>query len=1565
MRARKPLGKRISACKRVAKRGGGVKEETQSRYRRIVETTTEGIWEIDAQFQTTYVNRRMADLLGYTPEEMLGQPLHRFLFEEDLEDHRAKMTSRQRGESGAYERRFRKKDGGTLWMIVSPTPLKDERGHFAGAFAMASDITERKLAQEALRESDAVQRAILEAAKESVFMMDTNGTVLALNSTTAKRLGQRPDNLLNRCVYDFLPPDLAQSRREQAAKCIRSGQPVSFEDRRGNICLENTIYPIRDPQGRITRLVIFGRDITDRKRAEEALRFSEERFRLFMDNSPTIAWVKDDQGHYLYVNKPYETLVGMRWEDLLGTTDFELWPPEVAEQFRNNDQAALESNRPVEVEEDMSTADGSHRHGLTIKFHFCDARGKRYVAGISLDITERKRSEEALKKNRDRLARINDSLLTLGPDHTANLTRLTALAGELMGGACALYNRLQGGLLCSLGQWRAPPDLKTSDAPEGHICYDVIRANRDDAVLIRDLQQTSYARSDPNVRAYGLQTYFGQVVRCEGLPVGSLCVVFHHDYQPSDEDRRIIGILASAIGNEDRRWQAEEALRISEKKFSAAFHANSVSTAISTVKDGVFLDVNNEFLERLGYRREEVIGKSSVDLRIFSPSVRTTLLETLARQGNARNVEVVVYTKDGTALDGLFSGDRIEVDGKPCWLTVVVDITERKRMELELARSREQLRFAIEGSSAGLWDWNVQTGETTFNERWAEIIGYRLQELEPISIQTWIKYCHPDDLTRSTEALDRHFRGETMSYECEARMRHKGGQWVWVLDRGKVVEWDKYGKPLRMTGTHLDITERKKTEAMLRDQKARLDLALQSAHMGVWRWEILENRRYFDEQACHLLGINSATFTGTANEFFATIHPDDRETVQVALTRTLEQNVLYESEYRVVWPDERIHYVAARGRLIRDEAGRPLKLNGILWDITDQKRAEEALRISEEKYRELVENLNEIVYTADAAGVITYASPSAKRILGYPAEETVGRNIFEFVYPPDWPLVKERFVRVLKGDVRPEEYRVVNRMGSVRWVRSSTRPVLLGGKVVGMQGLLTDITDRKLAEDALREQDTNTQSLINNTDGRIWSVDSQYRLVVGNSQFQKVMRGMLGRDLQRGESTIDERCPASVRDQMRALYDHGLKGEHFVFEVPTLFAGKDNWTEYRVGPILDEKGQVTGATMFARDITDRKRTEEALRQSEESFRRLSEDMPVFISAFLPGGTLTYVNPALAAMAGQLPDQMIGCNFLELLTPTDRRTVVTRLASLSPEHPTETHEQSHIAPDGAVRWQQWTNRAFFDESGRVDHFQAVGLDITDRKLAGNELLKLNEELEQRVRERTEKLQATIQELEAFAYSVSHDLRGPLRTIAGFSQMLMAEYAKKIGEQGRQDMERIKGAAFKMSQLIDDLLTLSRLTRQEMKTERVNLSRMAGEIAAELSLSMPARPVEFVVAPGVLAYGDGRLLRLVLQNLLNNAWKFTRKREQPRIEFGVEERDGWRCCYVRDNGAGFDMAYANKLFGAFQRLHREDEFEGLGIGLATVQRIIHRHGGKVWAQGETGKGATFYFTFSEVS
>jgi PAS domain S-box-containing protein len=343
------------------------------------------------------------------------------------------------------------------------------------------------------------------------------------------------------------------------------------------------------------------------------------------------------------------------------------------------------------------------------------------------------------------------------------------------------------------------------------------------------------------------------------------------------------------------------------------------------------------------------------------------------------------------------------------------------------------------------------------------------------------------------------------------------------------------------------------------------------------------------------------------------------------------------------------------------------------------------------------------------------------------------------------------------------------------------------------------------------------------------------------------------------------------------------------------------------------------------------------------------------------GNLTYVNPAFLRFWGYDQDQeMVGRPVVEFWQLDEKAAEVVRLLDAGQ---TWSGELTARRKDGTLFDVAVGASIVMDQASRPVGRMATFIDITERKRAEEEINQLNLELEQRVRQRTAQLEVANQELEAFAYSVSHDLRAPLRGIDGWSLALMEDYHDQLDAQAQQYLGFVRTEAQRMGQLIDDLLQLSRVTRSDMQSTRVDLSVLAQTVTTRLRAEQPGRQVELVIQPGLSALGDARLLEIVLTNLFNNAWKFTGLCPAARIEFGKTEIEDRQAFFIRDNGVGFDMAFAQKLFGAFQRMHKLSEYPGTGIGLATVQRIVHRHGGRVWAEAQVGQGATFYFTLEE--
>lgn len=407
--------------------------------------------------------------------------------------------------------------------------------------------------------------------------------------------------------------------------------------------------------------------------------------------------------------------------------------------------------------------------------------------------------------------------------------------------------------------------------------------------------------------------------------------------------------------------------------------------------------------------------------------------------------------------------------------------------------------------------------------------------------------------------------------------------------------------------------------------------------------------------------------------------------------------------------------------------------------------------------------------------------------------------------------------------------------------------------------------------------------------------------------------------------------------------------------------GENVYTILKATGSYDQNSNLTEIVGYIQDITDRKEAEVALRKSEERYRSLIETTNDWIWEIDENFHFTYSSLKIQTILGYELNTVLGNSILDLIPRHQRDQMEEELAELAVRQEAFVGvEQYFEDSEGNIAIFETSGIPLFTNNGIFQGYRGISKDITERKKSERQIARMNDELENKVIERTKMLQIANKELEAFSYSVSHDLRAPLRSIDGFSQALIEDYGDTLDETATNYLARVRSAAQRMSILIDDMIKLAKVSRTELSKKRINLSEIARTISTSLMELNPDRDAEFNIQPNLYVMGDENLMKVVLQNLLENAWKFTSKEEKTRIDVGSKSVDNETVYFIQDNGAGFDMNYAKKLFTPFQRLHKESDFPGTGIGLSTVQRIIHRHLGKVWAEGEPGEGAVFCFT-----
>ncbi|MFA5328731.1 MAG: PAS domain S-box protein [Prolixibacteraceae bacterium] len=886
------------------------------------------------------------------------------------------------------------------------------------------------------------------------------------------------------------------------------------------------------------------------------------------------------------------------------------------------------------------------------------------------------------------------------------------------------------------------------------------------------------------------------------------------------------------------------------------------------------------------------------------------------------------------------------------------NITERKIQEEQLFESEFRFSKLYENGPFGMVMSDKEFRFKRANPAFCTIIGYSETELLKF---TFRDISHPDDLANDLTGIKKLMNKEISVYKTEKRYIRKDGQVIWG-SLTVAATYDSEGQFLYNLGIIEDITHRKKAEKELKRLNDRISTATSSSLLGIWEWDMVNNQLVWDDQMYILYGLKIGDSPGAYENWLKGVHPDDRDFTNQIIQQAIRGEIEYNTEFRVVWPNGSVHWLKAAGQVFFDENNESIRMVGVNFDITERKNAEEALKISEEQYRNIFESAIIGIYRTTPDGKIIMANSTLIKLLGFESfEEMAQRN-----------LEKEGFAN---EDGRNKFIESIEKDGHVRglesvWKTKDGQSVIVSenakafydnnGQVIYYEGTIEDITRRKQIEKTLQESEEKfRKAFATNPDSITITRLSDGMYVSANSGFTQIFGYTEEETL--GKTPLEINMWYNPADRKQFVNELQTKAVVENFEA-RLCTKDGKIKDTLVSAIVLEFEGEPHILSTTKDITERKLAEGALRESEEKFRVLLENIPLPVTYLNNDGEIIFRNNRFLQVIGYTSTEVPTIKeWWPMAYPDEvyRKWVIENWESAL-KKAIETN--ADIEPDEYhITCKDGTERTIIVSGIIIRYnFLVTFIDITDRKKAEDEIKELNETLEQRVEVRTGQLQEANQELEAFSYSVSHDLRAPLRHINGFVDLLTERYHESLPEKAQHYLKTIVDSSKQMGQLIDDLLEFSRTGRKEMLQVKLDMKTVLQRSLELLHKDTEGRNIKWEISCLPRITGDHALLQQVWVNLLSNAIKFTKSKEQAIIQVGYKYENKEHIFFVRDNGAGFDMRYAHKLFGVFQRLHSKTEFEGTGIGLANVRRIVGKHGGKTWAESTLGQGATFYFT-----
>jgi PAS domain S-box-containing protein len=738
-----------------------------------------------------------------------------------------------------------------------------------------------------------------------------------------------------------------------------------------------------------------------------------------------------------------------------------------------------------------------------------------------------------------------------------------------------------------------------------------------------------------------------------------------------------------------------------------------------------------------------------------------------------------------------------------------------------------------------------------------------------------------------------------------------------------------------------------------------------TAKEGIWRMDKDSNTTFVNKRMAEMLDYKIEEMLGKKIWFF--IHPDERSDNEIKNADRKKGNsdvyerCLQRKDGGLIW------VIVSASPLMNDE-GIFEGSFAMFTDITERKLIQQALMENELKYRLLAENTRDVIWTMDLNLKFTYVSPSSTYLTGLTAEEQMNRSIEEFIPQSSLEMILKVFIEEMAAENdatsdphrnRILEFEEYTKEGETIWVEGQMSFLRdARGKAIGIVGVSRDITSRKLNELKVQVSENALRTTIDSISDSLHVIGKDYKIELYNNAFINWCLKLNTSDNILGKNLI-EICPFLTIRAMQEYEQVFTDGQIRISEETLFVENIEIITETRKIPIF-ENNQVVRVLTIIRDISDSQKLEKQIRSNEIQLRSIMGNTPDIIFRMNTDLDILYLNPAVEREFGISLQKTRGKNFKTL--DLNENTLKNWCNAISEAINTTLPVIFIISYPTESGLKYYTGRVIpeIDSEQKVISVLSILRDITEIKKAEAQVLNMNVELEKRVIERTASLEAANKEMESFTYSVSHDLRTPLRALDGFANILLEDYQIQLDEEGKMLLMSIISNTHKMGKLIDNLLEFSRAGKSELRMQKINMKELFLSVSEELVTPEFKKRTKIKIHPLPIAWGDEKMIRQVLINLIENALKYSTPKPIIEIEAGANINEEKIVYYIRDNGVGFEMKYVNKLFNVFQRLHAASEFEGTGVGLAIVKQIIQCHGGKVWAESEVDNGSAFYFS-----